>query len=103
MNLIIEAELINPPTMLGSFRDLTFFATKYHPHYEVLLKCDHELVDLYYHFLKRHIGGMDFVRDFIYKEEKGLSVGPHGIITVDRIIPENMPFLLQRIGFRLRN
>lgn len=106
MNLLVDAELINPPTLLASFRELTFFATKYHPYYSVLVECDKPLIDLYYNYLKRYIGGLDFVKAFVYfGEEDGVLVSNNieklPNIIIDRITPENFSFLLQRIGFHL--
>jgi len=98
MNLIIEADLVNPPTLIGAFRDLTFFATLWPPHYDVLLKCDHEYVDIYYNFIKAK-GCMDFIKDFIYADEEGLYIGNK---ITDRITPETLPKLLKRIGFVFR-
>jgi len=99
MNLIIEADLINPPTLLGSFRDFTFFASRFYPNYDVLLRCQKEEVDLYYRFLKNYVGGLDFVKDFIFDPESGLYVDHH---YADRITPETLPSLLMKIGFKFR-
>jgi hypothetical protein len=96
MNLLIEADLVNPPTLLGSFRDLTFFATLYPPHYDVLIKCEHEYVDIYYKFLKNYVGGMDYIKDFVYYKEPGLYIDCK---VVDRITPETLPKVLKVIGF----
>lgn len=100
MNLIIEADLINPPTMLGSFRDLTFFASQFHPNYEVLLYCEHDLVDLYYNFLKNYAGGLDFVNDFIFSKEDGVYITS---LMTNRITPETLPKILTNIGFKLKS
>lgn len=97
MNLIIEAELINPPTELGSFRDLTFFASKFHPYYDVLVYCDHDLIDMYYRFLKNYVGGLDFIKDFVFDKEPGIY------ISTERITPKTLPKILKQIGFRFKS
>ena len=97
MNLIIQAELVNPPTTMGSFRDLTFFASLWPPKYDVLIHCDKEFVDIYYKFIKRHVGSLDFIKDFIFDKEYGVYITQD---MTDRITPETMPRLLKAIGFR---
>lgn len=99
MNLLIEADLVNPPTMMGSFRDLTFFAHKYPPHYDVLIYCPKEDVDIYYKFMKHYAGSLDFVEDFVFEKEHGIFLSSRA---VGRIAPETLPSLLNRIGFSLR-
>lgn len=105
MILILDAELVNPPTLIGSFRDFTFFASKYKPFYDVVLECHRGDKDLYYQYLKNYLGALDFIQDFVdIGEEKGLLISNHierlPQIRIDRINPENMQFLLRRIGFK---
>lgn len=104
MILLIDAELVNPPTLLSSFRDFTFFATLYKPHYDVVLECPKEETDMYFKYLKRYCGGLDFVKDFQPPgREAGLIVSNHierlPQVYTDRIIPENLVTLLTKIGF----
>lgn len=98
MNLVIEADLINPPTIMGCFRDLTFFAHKFPPHYDVLLFCPKADVDIYYGFMKNYPGSLDFVADFVFEKERGFFLSTKAI---GRVAPETLPIILNRIGFSL--
>ena len=94
MNLVIEAELVNPPTLMGSFRDLTFFAHNYHPYYDILLYCPKEDVDIYFNFLKYYPGTLDFISDFVFdKGEQGYFLSSR---STGRIAPETLPAILKK-------
>ena len=69
MNLIISANLSTDPPSEGLyFRFLTMVAKK-DLRYDVALEADKEIIDFYYHFLKKK-GWFDFVDDFVTPEER---------------------------------
>jgi len=108
MILLIDAELVNPPTLIGSFRDFTFFASLYKPNYDVVLECPPDMTDIYYRYLKNYAGALDFVKDFQpVGRESGIIVSSHierlPVVYTDRIIPENLISLLTKIGFHKFN
>ena len=68
MNLIISASLSTDPPSEGLyFRLLTMIAQK-DLDYDIALETDKELIDFYYHFLKKR-GWYDFVDGLITPEE----------------------------------
>ena len=68
MNLIISASLSTDPPSEGLyFRLLTMIAQK-DLSYDVALEADRELIDFYYHFLKKR-GWYDFVDGLVTPEE----------------------------------
>ena len=68
MNLIISASLSTDPPSEGLyFRLLTMIAQK-DLSYDVALEADRELIDFYYHFLKKR-GWCDFVDGLVTPEE----------------------------------
>ncbi len=103
--LLIQDQLISPPTWFASFRDLTLVC-------RVFLKCqvliESEDPDPVYFWLKSR-GGMDFVRDFVRpKTESGIRlVGSrvdmkpdrYRTIITDRIVPGNIDELVRSIRF----
>jgi len=102
VNLIINGDLVNPPSSVSSFRELTFFAHEY-LHREVILECE-DNKDFYYKFLKLR-GAMDFIDDILLLgEEEGeridtqLHYAPTVYIT-DSINQKNLLIILQSIGF----
>lgn len=105
MNVLIRAELINPPTWFASFRDITLYIHVF-MHCNVLLEALPENTDLYFHYLKERAGGMDFVDDFV---EPGIETGyridsrkrklPMTVVVTDRIIPENIHDIISRLNF----
>lgn len=82
MNVIIDADLTNPPSEVAVFRDITMYC-KVFCDYDVLLECMNEMRDMYWYWLKRR-GAFDFVDDFVsINEERGISIRPkRGTITV---------------------
>ncbi|HEY3757921.1 MAG TPA: hypothetical protein VGL42_17325 [Opitutaceae bacterium] len=98
MTLIIRDQLVNPPTWFASFRDLTLYC---HVFLKDAIVIESNDVDTYYHWIKPR-GGMDFVEDFVRPgAEDGVHLDlemnyPRTIIT-DRIAPENVHRLIQRI------
>ena len=68
MNLIISASLSTDPPSEGLyFRLLTMIAQK-DLNYDIALEADKELIDFYYHFLKKR-GWYDFVDGLVTPEE----------------------------------
>ena len=68
MNLIISANLSTDPPSEGLyFRLLTMIAQK-DLNYDIALEADKELIDFYYHFLKKR-GWYDFVDGLVTPEE----------------------------------
>lgn len=73
MNLIIDADLTNPPTEISVFRDVTLYS-KIYLNYNILLECRRDDRDIYYYWLKNR-GAFDYVDDFIDKyEESGVTI-----------------------------
>ena len=62
MHIIINAQLVNPPSSVSCFRTLTMVAHVF-CHHSVLIETDFEK-DPYYKFLKK-FGAMDFVDDIL--------------------------------------
>ena len=98
MLLIIRDQLVNPPTWFSSYRDLTLY-------YSIFLRgeivIESEEPDFYVKWLRAR-GGLDFVEDFIRPgSEDGLRIDcelnyPRTIVT-DRITPENLNMLINKI------
>ena len=105
MNVLIRAELINPPSTFGAFRDITLYISTFTVHC-VLIEVLKENQDMYYYWLKER-GGMDFIEDFV---PPGIEYGyridttsrfPCTVVETDRIIPENVHQILGRLQFWL--
>ena len=90
MNLIINADLCNPPTSRLSFRELTFYAHVFCG-YSVVLETDNNK-DMYYNYLKG--------------EESGLRIDAESnyapTVLADSITSGNVCHLLECIGFKLK-
>jgi len=104
MVLIINGDLVNPPTSPSAFRTLTL-AAKVYCLYDILLEVEKEK-DMYYKFLKRY-GCMDFIDSIIFiGEEKGIRIDtkPHiqPTLVVDRIDINNLWLVLNYIGFDIK-
>ncbi len=65
MNLIIRAELVNPPTESLAFRHLTAVSSLSR---DVLLETEKYARDIYYHYCLQR-GLLDFVEDLIVPED----------------------------------
>lgn len=73
MNLIIDADLTNPPSEISVFRDITLYS-KVFLNLDVLLECESEYKDIYYYWLKNR-GAFDYVDDFVtLEEENGVTI-----------------------------
>jgi hypothetical protein len=65
VNLLIRDSILNPPTSLECFRQLTFFVTTFkHSVEDVLIETNKETLDFYYKYLKNAFV-LDYVEDFI--------------------------------------
>jgi len=99
MNLIINADLSNPPSSRISLRELTFYA-HFFRQYSVILETDQNK-DLYFKYLRGI--ALDFIEDITrVGEETGLRIEivptyAPSIIT-DRINAYTMDYLLRSIG-----
>lgn len=82
MNVIIDADLTNPPSEILVFRDITLYS-KVFLNCDILIECPDEDKDIYYYWLKS-FGAFDFVDDFItFNQEHGISIRPtRGTITL---------------------
>jgi len=102
VHIIINAQLVNPPSSISCFRTLTMVATVF-CHHEVILETDFEK-DSYYRFLKK-FGAMDYVEDILLTgEETGLRFdteprfAPSHIL--DRIDHYNLDLCLDLMGYK---
>jgi len=75
--LIINGDLIFPPTETACFRDVTLY-TNIFTSAEVLLQVDQQHKDLCYHFLKSE-GAFDFVQEIVTPDE-----AVHGTLISDK-------------------
>lgn len=96
-NLIIRAELVNPPSELVAFRTLTLMSKIeiFAPKYLTLIEVEREFQDIYYSYMKEK-GVFDYIDDIVYPEWnlKGVRIGPP---RVDRINSVNINYVLQFI------
>lgn len=104
MVLLINADLINPPTSPSSFRTLTMVAKEYCL-YNVLLESYYDK-DPYYKFLKQY-GCMDYVDDIVMTgEESGIRIDIElhysASLIVDRIDVQNLNIIYNFIGFDMK-
>tara|TARA_B100000676_G_C18030843_1_gene818588 strand:- start:503 stop:817 length:315 start_codon:yes stop_codon:yes gene_type:complete len=90
VNVIIDADLTNPPSEVAVFRDITMYS-KVFLNYDVLLECVSDMKDVYWYWLKRR-GAFDFVDDFVtFDEERGISIRPKkGTITIKYLRVEEL-------------
>ena len=103
MVLLINADLINPPTSPQCFRTLTLVA-KIYCSYDVLLEALSDK-DLYYRFLKQY-GCMDFVDDIVsLGEESGTRIDRElrfaPTYLTDRITVDNLNYITDYIGYSM--
>ena len=98
MNVIIRAELSEPPSSVSCFRDVTLYSSCF-LNADVLLESPKSMVDIYYKWLKDH-GAYDFIEDIVKKnEEYGFRIGPSSSnFVIDKIVPENLSLVIGRLG-----
>jgi len=68
MNLLISGELTAPPSEVGAFRDLTFYATIF-KHLDCLVEVEKGEEDYYYNWLRDKYA-FDFVKQIVYTGEE---------------------------------
>ena len=99
MNLIIDAELTEPPSEVSVFRDVTLYSTMF-LEMIVLLSCEKGMRDLYWYWLKNR-GAFDFVEDIINYEsnESGITMSPKdAIIQIKHLRVENLNYVVNRLN-----
>lgn len=102
-SLLINGDIINPPSSISCVRDLTLVAHEY-LNYDVIVECNAEK-DFYYRYLK-NFGAMDYVDDLIkFGEEEGFRIDTDynfdPTLYVTTIIDyKNISNILQSIGFK---
>ena len=96
-NLIVDADLTEPPSETSVFRGVTLYAKTFLDH-DVLVECEREVVDLYWYWLKRR-GAFDFVDDFIdIGVEFGIRLNTRGgSIVVKKLSVESLNFVIGRL------
>ena len=72
MNLIVVADIVNPPTEVLPFRDVTG-AAKVNFMMDVLLESDQEFKDIYWHFMRPR-GMFDYFADIVTPRENESGV-----------------------------
>jgi hypothetical protein len=102
--LLINAELSNPPSTVGSFRDITLYSSAILK-VEVVIECPNDSKDMYWHWLRNH-GAMDYIKEIVVEDDEldfyridNKLRRPKTIIVVDKIVPENSWNILQSISF----
>jgi hypothetical protein len=102
MNLIIDAELTEPPSEVSVFRDITLYSNVFLD-MDVLLMCQQDMRDLYWYWLKNR-GAFDFVDDIISdKSEDGYFMAKNDAhIQIKFLRAETLNFVIQRLQ-RLKN
>ena len=102
-NLIINGDLINPPTSISCFRELTTIAKRVN-NLSVLIECIEK--DFYWRYLKT-FGAMDFVDDLValgieegYRIDTELHFAPTVFVT-DRIDHYNFKNVVSALGLNL--
>lgn len=97
MNLIIDAELTEPPSEVPVFRDITLYS-KIFLEMMVLLKCQSDMKDLYWYWLKNR-GAFDFVEDIIEEGmEPGIILGSeNATIKIKYLRVENLNYVIDRL------
>ena len=102
MNLIIDAELTEPPSEVSVFRDVTLYSNVF-LNMEVLLLCQVDMKDLYWYWLKS-VGAFDFVEDIVCdRVEPGCVIATKKAnIQIKFLRAETLNFVIQRLQ-RLKN
>lgn len=102
-SLLINGDLINPPSSISCVRDITFIAHEY-LELDVIIECIAEK-DFYHRYLK-NFGAMDYVDELtIFGEEVGMRIDNDfhydpTIYVTDVIDAKNVQTILRCIGFR---
>jgi hypothetical protein len=94
-NLLISADLACPPSELGAFRSLTFFAHRFPPYFHVLsIVPDWGHRDTYWSWFKTH-NLFDHVEDLVGPDE---VVNNSIVLFRDRITCDNLEACLRSLG-----
>lgn len=96
-NLIIDAELTEPPSEVSVFRDVTLYSKVFMSLY-VLIECEQDMKDLYWYWLKKR-GAYDFIDAILTPgEELGITIkNGKGSVSVHKLTVETLQFTLNRI------
>lgn len=96
-NLIIDAELTEPPSEVSVFRDVTLYSKVFMSLY-VLIECEQDMKDLYWYWLKSR-GAYDFIDAILTPgEELGITIkSGKGSVSVHKLTVETLQFTLSRI------
>lgn len=100
--LIINGEIVNPPTSISCFRDVTFIAHEY-LHLDVIVEIQEK--DYCYKFLS-NFGAMDYVDDILLpQEEMGMRIDTDynfapTVYVTNVINVKNLNSILSSLGFR---
>ena len=89
MNLIVVADIVNPPTEVLPFRDVTG-AAKIKFKMDVLLESDEELKDIYWRFMRSR-GMFDYFADIVTPKENERGV------RIDAAINKPLTFVAKSI------
>ena len=99
MNLIIDAELTEPPSEISVFRDVTLYSSMF-LQMMVLLSCEKDMKDLYWYWLKKR-GAFDFIEDIINTEtnESGIKMATsNATIQIKYLRAENLNYVINRLN-----
>jgi hypothetical protein len=91
VNLIIDADLSEPPSEIHAFRDVTLYG-KIYIFEDILLRCEVGTKTLYWNWLKQH-GAHDFISYLItdLEEESGVHMSSiKGGILISKICSFNL-------------
>jgi len=97
MSVLFWAGLINPPSMVISFREVTMLISEA-LNIPILIEAEPDEVDNYYNWIRK-LGGMDFVEDFVSPgTEFGFRVDsacrfPNTVVIIDRIVSDNTSYI----------
>lgn len=70
--LIINGNLVFPPSSTSCFRDITLYANIF-KQLDVIIQIEQQYKDICYNYLKQH-GAFDFVEDIIHRKENELGI-----------------------------
>ena len=89
MNLIVPAELCEPPSEGLMFRYL-LMVSKLDLSYSNLVLCQEDMVDLYFHYMKERFI-FDFVDDIVTRQEDGY------FLTIKYVRAENVNNVIENL------
>ena len=97
MKVIFEGCLSEPPSSVNCFRDATLYTSCF-VKADVLLECEKNLKDSYYHWLKSY-GAYDFIDEIVeVNEETGYKIGiKKASLKIDRITAHNLHIIVRSL------